>query len=199
MGYRLGCVAGSKIYWIDDNIQCADLDGSNIRDIVTGVGVIDHLALDVAGGKIYWASAKWNSTKETFNPYKIQCADLDGSNVQDIVTGLDGVWGFALDVTGGKMYWTSAKWNSTNETWDSSKIQCANLDGSNVQDIGTGLNSPGDIALGYSGWQDILDSLGIKSSVRTWMAQMYKTSSPKYMFQSRSPWMQRVARSIGQT
>ena len=136
-------VAGGKMYWTNlDKIQCADLDGSNVRDIVTGLDQIASLALDVAGGKIYWTSAKWNFTKETFDPGKIQCADLDGSNVRDIATGLDQIASLALDVAGGKMYWTIP---------NEGKIQRANLDGSNVRDIVTGLRGPWDIALDISG------------------------------------------------
>ena len=38
---------------------------------------------------------------------KIQRANLDGSNIEDLVTqGLSGPAGIALDVEGGKMYWT---------------------------------------------------------------------------------------------
>ena len=71
-------------------------------------------------GKIYWTDAGRD---------KIQCANLDGSNVQDLGTSphrLGDPHGIALDVATGKIYWTD-------EGRD--KIQCANLDGSNVQDL----------------------------------------------------------------
>ena len=61
----------------------------------------------------------------------IQRANLDGSNIQDLVTGLDNSHGIALDVDEGKMYWTD--WGD--------KIQWANLDGSNVQDLVTAIGS----------------------------------------------------------
>ena len=84
---------------------------------------------------------------------KIQRANLDGSNVQDLVTrtqGLGDPFGIALDVVGGKMYWTD---NGTE------KIQRANLDGSNIEDLVTqGLEYPLDIALDVEGgkmyWTD---------------------------------------------
>ena len=71
---------------------------------------------------------------------KIQRSNLDGTNVQDLVTtGLGLPGGIALDMANGKMYWTD---------WSRSKIQRANLDGTNVEDlITTGLNRPWDIAL----------------------------------------------------
>ena len=131
--------AASKLYWSDwgtDKIQRADLDGSNVEDLVTGAGLDgpDGLSLDLAGGKIYWADAGTN---------KIQRADLDGSNVEDLVTGLGIPYGLALHVAGGKMYWT---------TRQSSKIQRANLDGSGVEDLVTsGLTFPGALALDAAG------------------------------------------------
>ena len=127
----------SKLYWTDwgtDKIQRADLDGSNVQDLVSGAGLNgpDGLALDMAGGKMYWTDA---------GTAKIQRSDLDGSNVEDLVTsGLSVPYGLALDVAGGKMYWTNRQ---------NGKIQRADLDGSNVEDLLTlaGLAFPGEIAL----------------------------------------------------
>ncbi len=129
----------SKLYWSDwgtDKIQRADLDGSNVEDLVSGAGLNgpDGLSLDLAGGKIYWADAGTN---------KIQRANLDGSGVEDLVTGLGIPYGLALDVSGGKMYWTNRQTN---------KIQRANLDGSGAEDLVTsGLTFPGALALDVSG------------------------------------------------
>ena len=82
---------------------------------------------------------------------KIQRSNLDGSNIEDIVTqGLSDPSGVALDVEGGKMYWTDYLTN---------KIQRANLDGSNIEDLVTqGLENPRGIALDVEGgkmyWTD---------------------------------------------
>ena len=113
-------------------IQCANLDGSNVTDIATEVDGLSDIALDIAGGKIYWVASS-----------AIQCADLDGANVQDIVTGVDGMDYIALDVVGGKIYWT--RWGDSY-----TKIQRADLDGSNVTDIVTGSIAL-DIALDVAG------------------------------------------------
>ncbi|MYG00592.1 hypothetical protein F4212_15865, partial [Candidatus Poribacteria bacterium] len=71
---------------------------------------------------------------------KIQRANLDGANVEDLVTqGLEGASSIALDVVGGKMYWTD---------WGTDKIQRSDLDGSNVEDLVTqGLDGLRGIAL----------------------------------------------------
>ena len=81
---------------------------------------------------------------------KIQRANLDGSNIEDLITGLSDPRDIALDVAGGKMYWTDS---------GTDKIQCANLDGSNIEDlIIQGLSDPWDIALDVVGgkmyWTD---------------------------------------------
>ncbi len=126
-----------KMYWTDgfrDKIQRANLDGSNVEDLITrreGLSGPYGIALDVGRGKMYWTD---NGTD------KIQRANLDGSNVEDLITtGLSRPYGIALDVGRGKMYWTN---------YGTDKIQRANLDGSNVEDlITTGLRRPDGIAL----------------------------------------------------
>lgn len=84
--------------------------------------------------KIYWVDDGTN---------KIQRANIDGSNVEDLVTsGLDRPYAIALDVSNDKMYWTD---------FGTDKIQRANLDGTNIEDlVTTGLSLPFGIALNVS-------------------------------------------------
>ena len=94
-----------------------------------------------AGGKMYWTDP---------DTAKIQRADLDGMNVEDLVTtGLDAPLGIALDVAGGKMYWVHQL---------PGKIQRADLDGMNVADLVTGLSGlvgiALDVAWGKMYWTD---------------------------------------------
>ena len=92
---------------------------------------------------VYWITSRWRRIK-------IQRTKLDGSNIEDLVTDLDEPRGIALDVSGGKMYWTDT---------GTDKIQRANLDGSNIQDLVTGLGGPSGIALDVSAgkmyWTDV--------------------------------------------
>ena len=136
------------MYWADagtDKVQRANLDGTNVQDLVTGLGFPFGIALDVTGGKMYWTDA---------NTGKIQRANLDGTNVQDLVTGLEWALGIALDVAGGKIYYTDAG----NTEPDTGSIQRADLDGTNVQELVTGLGIPYSIALDVAGgkmyWMD---------------------------------------------
>ena len=123
--YTVKVSAKLKIYWTDegtDKIQRADLDGSNVEDLVTtGLSRPIGLALDALNGKMYWAE---------YGSRKIQRADLDGSNVEDLVDIDPGQpVAIALDVSGGKVYWGD---------WPGQRMQRANLDGSNVEDLVTG-------------------------------------------------------------
>ena len=114
--------AQQKMYWTDtgtDKIQRANLDGSNVEDILAGLSIPQGIALDLANSKMYWTDA---------GNGRIQRANLDGSNVEDLVTGLSDPFGIALDVAKGKMYWTDQYID---------KIQRADLDGSNVEDLVT--------------------------------------------------------------
>ena len=130
--------SASKMYWTDtrgDKIQRANLDGSQVEDLVTGLSFPDGIALDVAAGKMYWANP---------SDSKIQRANMDGSQVEDLVTrGLGIPNGIALDVAAGKMYWTDPI-----SQFYGGRIQRANMDGSQVEDLVTsGLRFPHELEL----------------------------------------------------
>ena len=176
----------SQMYWTDwiaNKIQRANLDGTNIKDLITGAGLENptDIALDVDGDKMYWID---------LDKEEIQRANLDGTNVETLVTGISGIsgWGIALDVDGGKMYWTDRQGDiqranldgSDIETlvtgvgerialdvdrgkmywtsWIADNIQRANLDGTNIETLVAGLEDPAGIALDVDGdkmyWTD---------------------------------------------
>jgi sugar lactone lactonase YvrE len=127
-----------KIYWVDGylstaSIRRANLDGTNIEDIITSWALSEPvgITLDEVEAKMYWTNYDFAS---------IQRANLNGSNVEVLVaSGLSHPGGIALDVAAGKMYWTS---------YGAAKIQRANLDGTDIEDIITsGLSHPEGIAL----------------------------------------------------
>ena len=128
-------VASKYIYWASwslGKIQRANLDGTNLQDLVTGLTWPRDVALDIAGNKMYWVDAGAN---------KVQRANLDGTNLQDLVNTQGQPFGVAVDTTNGKMYWS---------IWNPGKIRRANLDGTNVEDFVTGLSEPEDIDLDLS-------------------------------------------------
>jgi hypothetical protein len=127
-GLAVDATAG-KIYWSvsnieiapgTDKIQRANLDGSGVQDVVTGLTASGDIALDLAAGKIYWTSQ---------DLMKIQRANLDGSEVEDWITGVDPPDELALDTTEGKIYWGSSR---------AGTLQRANLNGTYVEGIASG-------------------------------------------------------------
>ena len=131
------------IYWTDvgaSKVQRLDLSaGAGVEDLLTMGQVFTpvDMVLDQTGGKMYW-------TEASPADFMIARANLDGSNVESLVTGLTSPSGIELDVAAGKMYWTDI---------GTGKIQCANLDGSGIEDLLTlgVVFTPIDIALDVAG------------------------------------------------
>mmetsp|Transcript_42632 Transcript_42632/g.127420 ORF Transcript_42632/g.127420 Transcript_42632/m.127420 type:complete len:509 (-) Transcript_42632:241-1767(-) len=122
-----------KLYWInagEKKIQRANLDGSGVEDIVSGLEIVHGLAIDPEGERIYWID---------MGQKKIQRAAHDGSDVEDVVCGLEGPSALALGPL--KIYWADRKLK---------QILCANLNGSRVTAIVSDLQFPNALALDSS-------------------------------------------------
>ncbi|MGH9584778.1 MAG: 3-hydroxyacyl-CoA dehydrogenase [Bryobacteraceae bacterium] len=109
--------ATKKIYWTsmgkvkanDGSIESSDLDGGNVTTVVPagGAWTPKQLKLDAKHGKLYWSDREG---------MRIMRANLDGSDIETLVETAAGDtaredarnWcvGIALDVDGGKVYWT---------------------------------------------------------------------------------------------
>ncbi|MCY3742725.1 MAG: right-handed parallel beta-helix repeat-containing protein [Candidatus Poribacteria bacterium] len=129
-----------KLYWTTgDKIQRGDLDGSNIEDVINQKAV--SIALDAMNDRIYWIHAETGIFR----------ANLDGTNIEHLRQ--DKIWEIsggriALDVAGGKMYWSNGITNS---------IFRANFDGTNAEEVlkllvGTPLDIALDIASSKIYW-----------------------------------------------
>lgn len=125
----------SHLYYADSDINKIvriDLDGNNSTDLViSGIGTIYSIELDIARGKMYWADISKDA---------IIRANLDGSDVETIVSlSSDNIYGFALDLINDKIYIAQNI---------SGIISKADLDGSNKTDIiNSDLNDPRGIVL----------------------------------------------------
>jgi hypothetical protein len=141
---------GGQMYWANwgnsnggqglGSIQRANLDGTGLTTFVGGLSYPTRLALDLAGGQMYWGSTNGGSVD-------IQRINLDGSGREVVVPRTpEGVSGLALDVADGKIYWSG--WGGD--------IERANLDGSGQEillsnlDIPTGITL--DVARGQMYW-----------------------------------------------
>lgn len=91
-------VDAGHIYWTSTNrgiIHRASMNGVNIEEVITGLQEPNHLVVDEQSRKLYWST--WNRREKT---HKIQQANLDGSDVRDVVTDLTNINGMALDTEG---------------------------------------------------------------------------------------------------
>src|SRR5262249_29873888 len=137
-----------KIYWVEAafsgaRILRADVNYTGVEVLVSGGSAFRGIALDVAGGKMYWTSSN------LVDGAKIRRANLHGSSAEvlvDLGTTGSNPRGIALDLTAGKMYWADLGQNM---------VRRANLDGSIVQDFAA-VASPYGIAVdpvaGYLYW-----------------------------------------------
>jgi DNA-binding beta-propeller fold protein YncE len=86
----------------------------------------DGIAVDVAGGHIYWTGMGVPSANDGF----VMRSDLDGSNVKTLVPagGTFTPKQIKLDLAGGKMYWSDR---------EGMRVMRANLDGTSVEALVT--------------------------------------------------------------
>jgi sugar lactone lactonase YvrE len=147
---------GGKVYWgpthrffspgSPGQIRSSNLDGTGTTVLLSN-GVVFFpglLAVDPAGGKMYWGDTRGN---------RIMVANLNGTGVQ-ILLGAPYPRGIALDVGAGMIYFTSAA-----PFGGGGRIFRANLNGTGLQQLVTGLNFPFGIALdlgaGKMYWTDL--------------------------------------------
>ena len=139
------------MYWINpfsdleqatSKIQRANLDGSNIEDLVTaGQDFVAGLALDMTAGKMYWASFGGEGEAA-----RIQRANLAGSQVEELIdTGQAKATSIALDGAAGKMYW--AEISGSVDEGEISRVRRASLDGSQIEDLVNSVEGRMEIAL----------------------------------------------------
>ena len=169
-----------KIYWTEVGVEAgrgggsirrANLDGSGVETLITGLQDPFDLALDLFEHKMYWTDLRGGTIKR---------AGLDGDNVETLVTGLEAPADIALDMyldyiddpcptcapniqpvphppdsrsaaksashsphsvgAPARMYWTDRR---------AGTIQQADLDGTNVETLVTGIGSPAGLFVSW--------------------------------------------------
>jgi hypothetical protein len=96
----------NHIYWIDadpvavnGHIRRATLDGRNVETIVSNLERNPFgLAIDHKRGTMYWGVSPYPADR------KIQRGRLDGSEIEDVIVGLEGPLGIAIDGDDERIY-----------------------------------------------------------------------------------------------
>ena len=164
--------AAGHIYWTnmgnpsanDGSIDRADLDGGNITTIIPVGGTFTpkQLQLDKKNGKLYWCDREG---------MRVMRSNLDGSNIETLVqTGYGDTdrrdarrWcvGIALDVEGGKLYWTQ----KGNDNAGEGRIFRANLEIPKGQDPA----SRQDIEILFDGLPEPIDlDIDLEKRIMYW-------------------------------
>jgi hypothetical protein len=115
---------GSKIYFTtedDWSVKRANLDGTSVETLHTSATGTPHgIALDTKNGKVYFTDSHTTVAK-------IQRMNLDGTGLEDVLTGVQAV-AITLDVNGTKIYYT---------TEDDYSVKRANTDGTSIETLHT--------------------------------------------------------------
>jgi hypothetical protein len=113
------------------------------------------LALNISANKMYWTNG---------NGGEIIRSNLDGSDPQTVLSGLNGPTSLALDLTNDKMYWTSQFGGTLSD---------ADLDGTDEKVLAAGLSEPTGVALDVAGgkvywadWTGIIQDMNLDGSDR---------------------------------
>ena len=126
-------LAGGNVYWTQGNpgsVRFVNLRGQKVvHDISTGMDTPGSLVIGRA--KVYWTEMTGESGGT------INSAKLNGTGATELVSIFATPMGIAVDGPQSKLYWTNAR----------GRIQSANLDGSNIQNVVSGLGSPGELVL----------------------------------------------------
>ena len=166
-------VAAGHIYWTnmgnpttnDGSIERADLDGQNRQTIVPegATFTAKQLQLETKSGKLYWCDREG---------MRLMRANLDGSNIETLVDTSEGdprpgpdaaKWcvGVAVDVDGGKVYWTQKGSDNAGE----GRLCRANID----IPAGQTASNRADIEVLYDGLPEPIDlELDLHSRVIYW-------------------------------
>ena len=128
-------LAGGNAYWTQGNgsVRFVNLRGTKqIRNISTGTDTPGSLV--IGGGKVYWTETAGESGGT------VNSANLNGTGATQLASILAAPVGIAVDGARSKLYWSNAR----------GRIQSANLDGSKIQNVVSGLGSPSELVLSNS-------------------------------------------------
>jgi sugar lactone lactonase YvrE len=141
-------IAGRKIYYVDSGIGMisrANLDGSAPERLLPFASQQNPIGidLDVAAGKMYWVHGVIG-----LGTGGVRRANLDGSQIENVVTAQQRPLDIAVEPGSGKLYFTDQ---------DLDAVRSANLNGSSLVTLASNLVQPNgiDVFDGWIYWADV--------------------------------------------
>ena len=132
---------GEKLYWIEKtsnttgSVKKANLDGTNVEQVISVEGIPTSIAIDTMNHKLYLTNSLG----------KVQRLDFDGHNFEtDLITDLDSPLAVAIDLVRKKIVWA-----------EMGKINSADLNGENLQTVVAGLGTPVNLNLLETGQTNV--------------------------------------------
>eukprot|EP00435_Cladocopium_sp_Y103_P010637 s1714_g2.t1 len=124
-------VGDGQVYWGDFGTRkIHKLSGSGSNEVIVPYGKNStSLVVDTARGKLYWTN---------FGTNAIYRANLDGRDMQPLITDLESPSALALASKAGKLYWLERP---------RGKLRRASVEGSQVEDVLTNLPDPWALAV----------------------------------------------------
>jgi subtilisin family serine protease len=91
-------VGGQKLYWVQsgNSIKRAELDGTGVATVQSGLSNPIDPAVDEINRKVYWASLTGNT---------IHRSNLNGTNAETVLSGLNQPYSLAVDPANSHIYW----------------------------------------------------------------------------------------------
>ena len=105
------------------SIKMAQMDGTNVVEIINGLSTAAGVAIDLNSLRLFWSD---------YNTNKVQSSNLDGTDVQQVaqLPSGSGPWGIAVNKD--RLYWGN---------WDSKSLQVSTKTGQDLQTLYNGAHN----------------------------------------------------------
>ena len=113
------------MYWSKPRtgiIAKADMDGSNVKEIISGLISPAGIAVDFDSRRIFWV--EWSGAR-------IQSSNLDGTDVQLVLQLSRNTYPWGIAVTGQRLFWGG----------NSGSLQSSNKSGQDIRTLDNGTSS----------------------------------------------------------
>ncbi|MCH9002239.1 MAG: hypothetical protein IIC02_06665 [Planctomycetes bacterium] len=175
---------GEWVCWSDqqdDRIRCAQPDGSQLTDLFSNLGKPLGMALDAGNNRLYWTDGDVD---------RVVAVDLiDYANPNPVVQlpPASGIRGMAVAPSLGKIYWVAEN------LLPQARIQRANLDGSDVEDLPIQPGSFFDVAV-----DETNGALYWIEGPRIWRGNLDGTDAVEIITDADEPYYMALDRAAGQ-